>query len=169
MKVAFDTDVNVVALFESLHSGVAKNMAYITVGTGIGVGVVIHGQMVHGLIHPEGGHIRVPILPEDKEYKGVCPFHGNCLEGLCTNVSIAKRLNLASVDDNVNIPDDHPVWNQVGYYLGQCCASLILLMSLERIIIGGGVMNRELLYPLIRNHCAESINGYIAHPNIQTA
>ena len=65
--------------------------------------------------------------------------------------------------------DDHPVWNQVGYYLGQCCANLILLMSLEKIIIGGGVMNRELLYSLIRKHCAESLNGYIDHPFLKTA
>ena len=105
LKIVFDTDVNIVASFENICSdGKYKNLAYITVGTGIGVGLVINGQMVHGLIHPEGGHIKVPIHEGDKNFKGVCAFHGNCLEGLCTNVSIAERLGLASVDDNVNIP-----------------------------------------------------------------
>ena len=71
-------------------------------GTGIGVGIVVNGEMVHGLIHPEGGHIRVPILEADKDFNGVCSYHGNCLEGLCTNVAIAKRFG-HSVNDNVNI------------------------------------------------------------------
>jgi fructokinase len=121
--------------------------------------------MVHGLIHPEGGHIRVPILPADKDFEGVCKFHKNCLEGLCTNVSIAKRFG-HHVEDNVKIKDDDAVWDQVGYYLGQCCANLILFLSLEKIIIGGGVMNREILYPLIQFHCKEALNGYISHPNL---
>lgn len=104
IKIQFDTDVNCVALFEKLrgHTGV-KNLAYITVGTGIGVGIVVNGEMVHGLIHPEGGHIRVPVLKEEAEFPGVCSYHGNCLEGLCTNVSIAKRFG-HSVDDNASIP-----------------------------------------------------------------
>lgn len=105
MKIVFDTDVNIVARFESIQpEGLHKSLAYITVGTGIGIGLVINGQVVHGLIHPEGGHVKVPIHAGDKDFKGVCPFHGNCLEGLCTNVSIKERLGLASVDDNVNIP-----------------------------------------------------------------
>lgn len=104
-QAVFDTDVNVVALFSHLN-GVrkAKNMAYITVGTGIGIGIVVNGEMVHGLIHPEGGHIRVPILPEDREFPGVCKYHGNCLEGLCTNVGIQKRVGLATVEDNAGLP-----------------------------------------------------------------
>lgn len=121
--------------------------------------------MVHGLIHPEGGHIRVPILPSDQDFKGVCSYHGSCLEGLCTNVAIAKRFG-HHVDDNVNIKDEDDVWNRVGYYLGQCCANLILFLSLEKIIIGGGVMNREILYGIIRKYCKEALNGYISHPNL---
>lgn len=91
MKIIFDTDVNVVAAYEYLYGGhkdVRENLTYITVGTGIGIGLVAGGKMIHGLVHPEGGHIRVPILEDDKGFGGVCRFHGNCLEGLCSNISI---------------------------------------------------------------------------------
>ncbi len=107
MKVAFDTDVNMVANFEFAlggHSDVKESLVYITVGTGIGIGLVINGKTVKGLVHPEGGHIRMPLREDDKDFKGVCPFHGTCLEGLCTNVSIAKRKGLSDVEDNKNIP-----------------------------------------------------------------
>lgn len=106
MKIAFDTDVNMVAEFEVKYGGhddVKNNLVYITVGTGIGIGLVINGKAVHGLVHPEGGHIKVPILKEDQEFPGVCMFHGNCLEGLSTNVSIAKMKGLSDVEENKNI------------------------------------------------------------------
>ena len=169
MKVAFDTDVNVVALFEHMYGGhddAKQNLCYITVGTGIGLGLVINGQTVHGLIHPEGGHIRIPLLPEDDSFPGVCPYHGKCLEGLCTNVAIAKRKGLADVEMNKNIPDDDDVWNRVGYYLGTCCANLILTCSVEKIILGGGVMNREILYGLVRKHCFQQLNKYLDNPKL---
>jgi len=162
LKVSFDTDVNVVAEFEFMNTTHAKeNLAYITVGTGIGVGVVIGGKTLHGLVHPEGGHIKVPILKEDADYQGVCGFHGNCLEGLTTNVSIAKRKGLADVSLVANISDDDEVWEKVGYYLGVACANLTLIGSFEKIVIGGGVMNRELLYDVIRKHFLLELNGYI--------
>ena len=171
LKVAFDTDVNVVAQFEAKQGGHSDlnsgNLVYITVGTGIGLGVVVNGKTVHGLVHPEGGHIKVPMLP-DEDFKGVCPFHGNCLEGMCTNVSIATRLGLSDVEQNKDIPDDHSVWNKVGYYLGVCCSNLILTISVEKIVIGGGVMNREQLYDIIRKHCFEALKGYISHPSLES-
>lgn len=105
-KVVFDTDVNVVAKFEADfggHDDAHGNVVYITVGTGIGIGVVLNNQMLHGLVHPEGGHMQIPLHPYDKDYAGVCPFHGTCLEGLCTNVSIAKRKELADVELNKEI------------------------------------------------------------------
>lgn len=96
--MAFDTDCNILAQFElenGGHTGVTDNIAYITVGTGIGVGFVINGKSIHGLIHPEGGHVSVPRHPKDQDFEGVCCFHGgDCVEGLCTNVAIQKRLNL---------------------------------------------------------------------------
>jgi fructokinase len=153
IKVVFDTDVNVVAAYEFIYGGykdVKENLAYITVGTGIGIGLITGGKMLHGLIHPEGGHVRVPILEEDKDFKGVCSYHGTCLEGLCTNVAIAMRLGLDSVDDVPNIKDEDPVWDKVGYYLGTACANLTLTLSIEKLVIGGGVMKRSLLYDKVR-------------------
>jgi fructokinase len=146
MKVAFDTDVNIVAAFEYYHGdhNVHESLAYVTIGTGIGVGLVINGKMVHGLVHPEGGHIRVPLLKEDEDYEGVCIFHKNCLEGLCTNVSIAKRLN-KTIDDLKDVEDNNSVWDKIGYYIGLCCANLSLTLSVEKIVLGGGVMERKVL------------------------
>jgi fructokinase len=117
------------------------------------------------MMHPEGGHARVPLLASDP-FEGVCPFHGNCLEGLCTNVAIAKRLGLASVDDVPNLGDDHEIWNILGYYLGTFCANLYLAVSVERIIIGGGVMNRACLFDKIRDQFRKSINEYVKMPQI---
>lgn len=147
-KVAFDTDCNILAKFEldhGGHKGLQNNIAYITVGTGVGVGFWLNGSPVHGLIHPEGGHVAVPRLPQEDKYgfKGVCPFHGDrCVEGLCTNVAIKERLKLKSVDDVKNLPDDHEVWDMIGFYLGTMCANLTLTVSIEKIVIGGGVLLR---------------------------
>jgi len=98
----------------------------------------------------------------------VCPNHGNCLEGLSTNVSIAKRKGLSDVEENKDIPDDDSVWEKVGYYLGVACANLTMTLSPEKIIIGGGVMNRSLLYDKIRHYCFKSLNGYISHPKLES-
>lgn len=147
-RVVFDTDCNILAKFElenGDHEGITDNIAYITVGTGVGVGLIVNGDYVHGLIHPEGGHVAVPKLPaEDKfGFKGVCCFHKDCcVEGLCTNVAIQQRLKLKSVDDVAKLPDDHEVWSIIGNYLGTMCANLTLTLSLEKIVIGGGVTMR---------------------------
>lgn len=127
--MAFDTDCNILAMFELLNGGhdVKDNLTYITVGTGIGIGMVINGKCVHGMMHPEGGHVRIPILKADQDFPGVCAFHGNCLEGLCTNVAIAKRIGANSVDDLPGLSDDHEVWDIVGEYLGTFCANLTLI------------------------------------------
>lgn len=169
-RVAFDTDVNLLAMFElenGGHTGVTDYLAYITVGTGVGVGFVVNGKCIHGMIHPEGGHVVVPALPQEKSkynFEGVCPFHRACIEGLCTNVAIAKRLGLASVDEVPGLPDDHEVWDMVGHYLGTMCANLTLTMSLNKIVIGGGVMNRgEVLFEKIRAAFATRLADYLDH------
>lgn len=170
----FDTDCNILAAFELENGGhdVKDNLAYITVGTGVGVGFVINGKGIHGLIHPEGGHVSVPQLPQEKEkynFDGVCSFHGgNCVEGLCTNVAIAKRLGLDSVDKVPEIADDHEIWDMLGNYLGTMCANLTLTLSLEKIVIGGGVMNRgEVLLSKIREHFSKRLANYLQHSSFE--
>ena len=151
-KLLMDTDVNIPALYEyNLARArndplVKESLCYITVGTGIGIGLIINGKTVHGMMHPEGGHVRVPISPLEKtlynDYKGTCPFHGDCLEGLCNNIAIKERLGLKSVDEVKDIGDDNQIWDLIAYYMGTFCANLFLTMSVERISIGGGIYNR---------------------------
>ena len=128
---------------------VKESLCYITVGTGCGIGLIINGKCVHGMMHPEGGHVRVPVSELEKTkyngFKGVCPFHGDCLEGLITNVAIKERLGLSDVSEVANLKDDDQVWDLIAGYLGTFCANLTLTMSVERIILGGGILGREIL------------------------
>jgi fructokinase len=175
-KVFFDTDVNVPAMFEFVQAQASQNdservkesLCYVTVGTGIGIGLIINGKCVHGLMHPEGGHVRVPISPlEESKYggfRGVCPFHGNCIEGLCSNVAIKERLGLADVHALADLSDDDAVWDLIGEYLGNFCANLFLTVSVEKIIIGGGVCSRAVVMDTIRAQFIDKINNYVQMP-----
>ena len=174
-KVVFDTDCNVLAKFElehGSHTEVKDNLAYITVGTGVGVGYVLNGGYIHGLIHPEGGHMSVPKNKKDIEnypnFDGVCIFHGDkCVEGLVSIVAISKRLGLKDVDEVRLIKDDHVIWEIIGDYLGTMCANLTLSMSLEKIVIGGGVMMRgEPLMKHIHKSFLARLNGYLKHDKL---
>ena len=175
-KVFFDTDVNVPAMFEFTRArargdeSVKESLCYVTVGTGIGIGLIINGKCVHGMMHPEGGHVRVPISPLEETayggFSGVCPFHGNCLEGLCTNVAIKERLGLDSVEAVADLADDDQIWDLVGGYLGDFCTNLFLTVSVERIIIGGGVCSRAVLMDKIRQRFIASLNNYVQMPQI---
>lgn len=174
-KVVFDTDCNVLAKFElehGGHKGVKDNLAYITVGTGVGVGYIINGQYIHGLIHPEGGHVSIPRNEKDlknyPKFKGVCAFHKDtCVEGLCSNVSIKERLGLKDVDDVKDLPDNHVIWEIIGDYLGTMCANLCLTISLEKIVIGGGVMMRgEPLMKHIHKSFLSRLNSYLKHSKL---
>ena len=170
-KLLMDTDVNIPALYEfNLARArddplVKESLCYITVGTGIGIGLIINGKTVHGMMHPEGGHVRIPISPLEKtlynDFKGICPFHSDCLEGLCTNVAIKERLGLKSVDEVKDLKDDHQIWDLMAYYMGTFCANLFLTMSIERISIGGGIYNREILMKKTREVFEKSINKYV--------
>ena len=146
----FDTDVNAPALAEYiLHK--KPNMtssSYITIGTGIGVGLVVNGATVKGLVHPEGGHMLVQ--PRDGDvFQGSCPYHGRCVEGMCSSGALCKRLN-CDISELPNLDDTHEVWDNFSYYIAQLCCNLILIVSPERIVIGGGIMNRTSLYNKIR-------------------
>lgn len=157
----FDTDVNGAALAEyrwGNPKGV-RSLVYYTIGTGVGAGVVIDGKPLHGLMHPEAGH--VPLI-QDKErdpYDGFCPYHGNCMEGLCAGPSIQKRFGVPAAD----LGTDHPFWPVLANYIAQACVAQILMLSPEKIVLGGGVMHQTQLFPLIREETRRLLNGYIRH------
>eukprot|EP00455_Lapot_gusevi_P018088 TRINITY_DN197_c0_g1_i5.p1 TRINITY_DN197_c0_g1~~TRINITY_DN197_c0_g1_i5.p1 ORF type:complete len:298 (-),score=82.42 TRINITY_DN197_c0_g1_i5:219-1112(-) len=163
----FQTDVNAAALAEMQYGqhGDIHSCVYITVGTGVGVGVVNGKQPLCGITHPEGGHIRVPRFPGD-DYQGNCPYHKDCLEGLANARALADRAGIPPSELR-NLPDDHPVWNMQAFYLAQLCSSLILLLSPEVIVIGGGVLKRgHILFPAIHRHTLDILNGYVAVPRV---
>lgn len=171
-QVFIDTDVNVCALYEysqaKLANKVKESLCYITVGTGVGVGLIINSKCVHGAMHPEGGHVYVPRDPRDIAFKGACPFHNDCVEGMATNVAIKERLGLASVEEIVNLDDSIELWDIVGGYLGTMCANIFLTTSVERIMLGGGVFNRAILMQKTRQAFKARINKYLVHPLIDT-
>jgi fructokinase len=164
--IGFSTDVNAAALAEH-RWGAARdvdNMVYLTIGTGIGGGVIVDGVPLHGLMHPEVGHIHPRRHPLDSGFEGVCPFHGDCLEGLASGPAIVARSGamLQQLDAN------HPQWQIEADYLGQLCAQLVLTVSPRRIVMGGGVMSQERLLPLIRPRLLHWLGGYIDRGEILT-
>ena len=161
IPVELDTDVNGAALAEATL-GAAKGLSsclYVTVGTGIGGGVIIHGKPVHGLMHPEIGHIPVKPAPSDPLPQGICPYHGCCLEGMASGPAIEKRWGVSAKE----LPDTHPAWELEADYLAQLCASAMLSFSPEKIIMGGGVMQKKFLFPMIREKTLSLLHGYITH------
>jgi fructokinase len=156
--VAIDTDVGAAALAEALH-GAGRGcgtVVYVTVGTGIGGGIAIDGRTQNGSLHPEMGHIGVRRHERDGAFGGLCPFHGDCLEGLASGPAIAARYG-AALDA---LPTEHEAASVVGFYLGQLAATALLMLSPERIVFGGGVMNHAALLPAIRRAAAKLLNGY---------
>lgn len=162
MPIGFDTDVNGAALGE-YRWGAAKELdtfIYVTVGTGIGAGGMISGKLMHGLIHPEMGHIFIPHDSKKDKFAGVCPFHGDCLEGLATGPSIQKRWGVKSALD---LPAGHPGWDLEAEYLAYAFANYTLILSPQKIIGGGGVLKHKELFPKIRARVKSLLNGYIKH------
>eukprot|EP00762_Andalucia_godoyi_P007701 ANDGO_07990.mRNA.1 Putative fructokinase len=164
VPLMYDTDVNAPALSEAAAFGVSS-CCYVTVGTGIGVGVCLGGVPVHGLVHPEGGHVYMPLHDLDVKsgYLGVCPFHKGCFEGMASAPSIAKRLGL-QIGDLDRLADDHAVWDAVAHYLAQACVSMTLFLSPQKIVLGGGVLKRRILFDKIRKETFRLLNGYVQHP-----
>lgn len=161
---AMDTDVNAAVLAEA-ELGVAKGLTdvvYITVGTGIGGGVLSGGRLVHGLLHPEVGHMLLRPHPDDPNPRGVCPYHDGCLEGLAAGPAIGARIG----GDARDLPDDHPTFRIEAEYLAQMCVNLIMTLSPQCIILGGGVMQREALYPLVRARTQALLGGYVQSPAV---
>lgn len=159
VPLGWDTDVNAAAYGEAVWGAAAglDSCVYYTVGTGIGVGVYSEGKLVHGLVHPEGGHILPRRHPEDK-YEGFCPYHGDCLEGVAAGPAIEKRWGVKGSE----LPEDHPAWALEAYYIGQAVASTVLMLSPKRVILGGGVMHQKQLLPMIRAEVKSNLNGYVS-------
>jgi fructokinase len=159
IPIGWDTDVNAAALGEATW-GAAKGLnscLYYTIGTGVGVGVYAEGKLVHGLVHPEGGHVLTRRHPEDR-YAGKCPYHGDCLEGMAAGPAIEDRWKMKGSE----LGADHPAWKIEAFYIGQAVASAILLLSPQKVILGGGVMHQMQLFPLIREQVRVILNGYVS-------
>jgi fructokinase len=161
IPVAFDTDVNAAALAESRWGAATglENFVYLTVGTGIGGGIVVNGRLVHGLMHPEMGHITVPHNFQDDPFPGSCPFHRDCLEGLASGEAIRKRWG----QDTKELPPGHPAWQFEAHYLGLALSTWVCTLSPQRIVLGGGVMQRLSLFPMIRERLSQLLGGYISN------
>jgi fructokinase len=164
VPVAFDTDVNGAALGEQ-RWGAAQGLSdflYITVGTGIGGGGMAGGRLLHGLVHPEVGHMRVPHDRTLDPFPGSCPYHGDCLEGLACGPAIERRWGRRAE----TLPADHPAWALEAQYLALMLHNLVCVLSPQRVIIGGGVASMPGLLPLVRTRLVESLRGYVAAPAI---
>jgi fructokinase len=163
VPMAFDLDVNAAA-FGEYHwlpeNRGLNSLVYFTIGTGIGAGVIVNGNVVHGLTHPEAGHMRLPHDWQKDPFPGNCPFHGDCFEGLANGPAIGRRWGQPAD----TLPDDHPAWDLETDYIANALANVIYTLSPQRIVLGGGVMDRLQLFPFIRQKVGDIINGYIASP-----
>jgi len=158
-SVVLDTDVNAAVLAE-VKWGSAKgcaSAAYVTIGTGIGVGVYVNGALLHGAIHPEIGHIAAPRAGSDEKFESVCPFHGDCFEGLASGPAMAKRWGQVAE----HLGPEHPGWEVEAFYLGQLCRTITLAVSPHRIILGGGVLAHQPLLEKVQTHFETALNDYL--------
>ena len=163
LPIAFDVDVNAAAFGEFAwvpENQALESLVYFTIGTGIGAGILINGKVVHGLTHPEGGHVRLPHDRQKDPFSGVCPFHGDCFEGLANGPAIAQRWGQPAE----SLPENHPAWELEANYIAHALTAVICLLSPQRIVLGGGVMQQPQLFPLIRQKVREDLNGYIPSP-----
>ena len=158
LPVAFDTDTNAAAVSEHCW-GAARNLdtfIYLTVGTGIGGGGLVRGRRLRGLVHPEMGHLVLP-RAEGDDFDGICPYHGDCLEGMVSGPALRARVDRPAEE----LPDEHPLWSIAAHYLSAALANYVYVVSPQRIIMGGGVMRRKQLFPLVRQRVQELLGGYV--------
>lgn len=164
IPVGWTTDVNAAALGE-LKRGAALGLSscvYLTVGTGIGGGAVVNGELLSGYGHPEMGHILVRLHP-DETFEGLCPYHGNCLEGIAAGPAIEQRHGKKGYE----LADNSAVWEMEAYYIAQALMNYTLVLSPERIVLGGGVMKQAQLFPLIRQEFEKLMGGYVQLPTLE--
>jgi len=160
VPVGFDTDVNAAVLGEA-RWGAAQGLAsavYVTIGTGIGGGALCGGHLLHGLLHPEMGHLLVPREPDDADFEGGCPFHGaDCWEGVASGPAIERRWGVRAE----RLAPEHPAWDLEARYISSALTTLVLVLSPERLILGGGVMQMPALLPLVRRYLQRRLAGYV--------
>ena len=165
LPVAFETDVNAAAYGE--HAWIAENRSldpflYMTVGTGIGVGALVNGRPFHGLVHAEAGHFALPHDRGKDPFPGICPYHGDCLEGLASGPAMRARWG----QEAERLPDSHPGWDLEAEYIALGLADLIYAISPRRIVLGGGVAQHGGLHEAVRHKVQRILNGYIHSPLI---
>jgi fructokinase len=156
--IAIDTDVNGAA-FAEYHWGGGqgqRSMLYFTIGTGVGGGAIVDGKILHGLSHPEMGHIRLPLHPDDLAFAGNCPFHGACLEGLASGPAIQARWGMSLSQ----LPVDHPAHDIIAFYIAQTVVTMQAIFAPGRIIFGGGVMGTPGLIERVRQQAVALASGY---------
>lgn len=167
VPVGFDTDVNGAALGE-FRWGAAQGLdtfVYLTVGTGLGGGGMVGGKLIHGLMHPEMGHMPLRRDPAVDPYPGYCVYHGDCFEGLVCGPAIEARWGKSARE----LPVDHPAWDLEAQYLALGLVNIILVLSPQRIIVGGGVMDQRHLFPRVRRKVQSLLNGYIQKRELREA
>ena len=168
VPVGFETDVNAAALGEARWGaardgdGFLSDFIYMTIGTGVGGGIVAHGRVVHGLVHPEVGHLRLPHDMTRDPFPGICPYHGDCLEGLACGPAMQARWGMpAGV-----LPPTHPGWALEAHYLALGLVNLTVTLSPRRFLLGGGIMQQSHLFDLIRQDFALLLNQYVRSPEV---
>ncbi|PWH17627.1 MAG: fructokinase [Anaerolineae bacterium] len=164
LPMGFDLDVNAAALAEG-RWGAGQGcdpLMYITIGTGIGAGVLIHGELIHGLLHPEAGHLPLPQDRTRDPFPGNCPFHGNCFEGLAAGPAIEKRWGQKAE----TLAPEHPAWELEAHYIALALCSYIYTLAPQRIILGGGVSQQPQVLRMVREKVPALLNGYIQSPHI---
>jgi fructokinase len=164
VPVAFETDVTASALGEHRWGAGqgADPLVYVTIGTGIGAGVLVDGRPVHGLLHPELGHLRIPHDRARDPFEGVCPYHGDCLEGLASGAALGARPG----PDPAGLPIDHPVWRLEAEYVALGLVSVIAVLSPQRVVVGGGVGTRPGFLPRVAAEVDRLLAGYLEAPAI---
>lgn len=167
VPVAFDTDVNAAAIGEG-RWGAAQgldNFIYLTIGTGVGGGAIFNGKPIHGLVHPEMGHIRLMHDWQADPFPGICPYHGDCFEGMTAGPAMKARWNQPAE----TLSMEHPAWALEAHYIALALSDLICAFSPTRIILGGGVMQQEALFPMIRTETLKLLNDYVQSSTILKA
>lgn len=159
VQVFLETDVNAAAVGEYYlyPANRIRNLVYLTIGTGIGAGIISNGKLIHGLVHPEFGHINIPHDTRKDPFKGICPFHRDCFEGLASAPAMAARWRLPLEE----LPLDHIGWKLEGEYIAYALANLVYTVSPEIIILGGAVMHWQHLFPIIHENTRRIMNRYI--------